>query len=75
MREADLAGARCEGATLTGVDLSGADLRKVQLAGCDLRGSDLSSLDPGTAQLAGAIVTWEQAVEIARSFGLDVRAD
>ena len=73
MREADLTGARFDGATVTGVDLSGSSLSRTSWIGCDLRGSDLSSLDPGQAQLRGAIVSWEQAVVVATNLGLDVR--
>jgi uncharacterized protein YjbI with pentapeptide repeats len=74
MREADLTAARCEGATLTGLDLSGAQLAKASFERADLRGSDLSSLDPATVSLRGAIVDWQQAVTVATALGLDVRS-
>lgn len=73
MREADLTGTRFDGATVTGVDLSGASLSRTSWTGCDLRGSDLSSLDPADAEVRGAVITWEQAVSVATSLGLDVR--
>jgi fluoroquinolone resistance protein len=75
MREADLTGARCRGSVLTNCDLSGAMWSKADLTSCDLRGSDLSSLEPEMVQLAGAIITWNQAVVIAGSLGLDVRPE
>lgn len=75
MREADLAGARCEGASLRDVDLSGALLHAAKLSRCDLRGSDLSALEPGSVELAGAIVTVDQALVVAAALGLDIRAD
>jgi uncharacterized protein YjbI with pentapeptide repeats len=73
MREADLSRARLERAELRDVDLSGASLQHANLAECDLRGSDLSTLDPLTVELRGAVVTYEQAVPITTSLGLDVR--
>jgi fluoroquinolone resistance protein len=75
MREADLTGARCQGGALLDVDLSGAWLGAATFAKCDLRGSDLSAIDPTETDLKGAIVTYEQALVIAQSLGLDVRAE
>ena len=75
MRQADLSGVKAAGSTLTGLDLSGASLHAVDLAEADLRGTDLSALDLATARLAGAVVTWQQAVGIAELLGLDVRTD
>jgi fluoroquinolone resistance protein len=74
MREADLGGIRAISGTLRGLDLSGASLSKANLTDCDLRGSDLSSLDP-TVVLRGAVITFEQAVSLAVSQGLDVRGE
>jgi uncharacterized protein YjbI with pentapeptide repeats len=73
MREVDLTGANCEGATLTDVDLSGAQWRSANLTRCDLRGSDLTALDPNTVKLAGAIIGSAQAVVVAQSLGFDIR--
>jgi uncharacterized protein YjbI with pentapeptide repeats len=75
MREADLTAARCDGATVVGVDLSGAWLDKVNFERCDLRRSDLSTLDPATVNLRGAIIGWEQAIVLVTAMGLDVRPD
>jgi uncharacterized protein YjbI with pentapeptide repeats len=58
---------------LTDLDLSGASLHGASLGGCNLRGSDLAGLDPTVTDLRGAIVTWEQAIVVARALGLDVR--
>jgi uncharacterized protein YjbI with pentapeptide repeats len=73
MREADLAGADLTDAVLADADLSGAQLRGAKLLRCDLRGSDLSALDPGTVELAGAVISAEQAIVVAQALGLDVR--
>jgi fluoroquinolone resistance protein len=75
MCEADLTAARCEGASMRDVDLAGAWLHGATLARCDLRGSDLGGIEPQHVELAGAIVTFEQAVVIAAALGLDVRPD
>ena len=75
MREADLTGARCQGATLRRVDLAGAWLDSADLSGADLRGSDLSAVDPLTVELKGAIVDVDQAIVVAGALGLDVRPD
>ncbi len=74
MREVDLTQARCDGATLVGLDLSGAALAKASFVGADLRRSDLSAFDPATVTLRGAIIGWDQAAVIAAALGLDVRA-
>jgi uncharacterized protein YjbI with pentapeptide repeats len=73
MREADLTGARFEGATLRRVDLSGAWLHQAQMTRCDLRGSDISAVDPMNVDLNRAIIDVDQAVVIAASLGIDVR--
>ncbi|MFI6514408.1 pentapeptide repeat-containing protein [Spirillospora sp. NPDC050679] len=74
LREADLTGARCAGAVLREVDLSGALTHQADFSGCDLRGSEISSVDPHTANLRGAVIDPYQAVVLATSLGLDVRA-
>ena len=75
IRETDLVGVRGDGMKLRGVDLSGSWLSKASFDGADLRGSDLSGLDPWTVGLRGAVVDMEQAIAIAASLGLDVRAE
>lgn len=75
MREADLTGAKLDRAVLTNCDLAGAMWSRAELAGCDLRGSDIGDIEPDNVRLRGAIIDWPQAVSIARSLGLDVRAD
>ncbi|MEU1734584.1 pentapeptide repeat-containing protein [Streptosporangium sp. NPDC020145] len=72
MREADLTGARCGGATLRDVDLSGALLHSADFTRADLRGSDLSTLDPLVVRLGRARVDITQAVAIATALGLNV---
>jgi len=66
---------RAEGTTLRDLDLSGASFRAANFTGADLRGSDLTDLDPSSAQLRGARVTWQQAVQLTTSLGLDVVLD
>ena len=73
MREADLTGARCQGATFRQVDLSGAWLRGADFTRSDLRGSDLSALDPAATAIRHAVITADQAVMVAVALGLDVR--
>ena len=75
LREADLGHVKGLGTTLVRVDLSGAVLEGADLREADLRGSDLSSLDPTLTKVKDAIVTFDQAVNVARGFGFDVRAD
>jgi uncharacterized protein YjbI with pentapeptide repeats len=75
MREADLAAARLPGATVTHVDLAGAWLDGADLTRADLRGSDLSAIDPRNARFRGATIDVDQAVTLAGSLGLTVRAD
>ncbi|MCX6431691.1 MAG: pentapeptide repeat-containing protein, partial [Actinobacteria bacterium] len=66
---------RAEGASFRGVDLSGALLQGANLSECDLRGSDLSTIDPTTVRLRGAIIGWQQAVQLAQGLGLEVAPD
>jgi uncharacterized protein YjbI with pentapeptide repeats len=75
MRESDLTDVKAAGATLTGLDLSAALLLGADLTGADLRRSDLSALDPAETKVVDAIVTFDQAVNVARGLGFDVRAD
>ncbi len=75
MREADLTGARFEGATLRRVDLSGAWLHHAQMSDCDLRGSDISAVDPMNVELNGALIDVDQAVVVATALGIDVRPE
>ena len=75
LREADLTGARAEGASIRDCDMSGAWLHNANLTECDLRGSDLSAIDPETTQYRGAVITLGQAITFATAFGLDVRAE
>ena len=75
MREADLTGARFDDAQVLRCDLSGAWVHRASFARCDLRGSDLSAFDPETAGLKGAVIDPAQALVIAATLGLVVRAD
>ncbi len=72
MREVDLTGSRCAGATLRDDDLSGAVWEGADLSGADLRGSDLSALDPLAVTLRGARIDSWQAIIIATALGLTV---
>jgi uncharacterized protein YjbI with pentapeptide repeats len=75
MREADLTGAKCQGAQVRDTDLSGAWVHGASFEECDLRGSDLSAVDPLEATMRRAIITADQAVVLAVGLGLDVRAE
>ena len=75
MREIDLTGARCDGATITDGDLSGAWLHNASLARSDLRRTTFDTIDPLTTDVRGAIITAQQAIVIASALGLDVRPD
>ena len=75
LREADLSHVKGLGMTLVRVDLSGAILDGADLREADLRGSDLMSLDPTLTKVKDAIVSFDQAVNVARGFGFDVRGD
>ena len=75
LREADLAGVKCQGASLRDVDLSGASLDGANFTDSDLRGSDLSAVEPEHVVLTGAIITLNQAVVLITSMGLDVRVE
>ena len=57
------------------LDLTGALLHNARFAAADLRGSDLSTLDPTAVDLKGALITWKQAVQVAKTLGLNVRPD
>ena len=74
LREANLTGARLRGAKLTKCDLRSAMWSRADVSACDLRGSDIDSLDPNEVMIGGAVVTWEQAVVLARNLRLDVRS-
>lgn len=75
MRDADLTGARCSGARFWRTDLNGAYLHGVDFTEADLRGSEFSTLDPKTAQLTGAVVDPQQAIEFVQLLGLDINPD
>lgn len=75
LREAGLAGVKAGGATLRNVDLSAATTDGTDFSGADLRGSDLAGMNPLTVSLRGAVITWDQALRVAESLGLDVRPD
>lgn len=57
------------------VALPGAWLGRANFTDCDLRGSDLSALDLQESVVTGAIISYEQALMIATTLGLDVRPD
>ena len=66
--------------TITGEHWDGRQLgaiehSRVAFIGADLRGSDLTGINPLTVSLRGAAITWDQAVQVAESLGLDVRPD
>ena len=50
-------------------------MQRANCTDCDLRGNDLGSFDPGTMELRGAIITYNQVIVIVGALGLDVQAD
>jgi len=69
-----------QSADLTGVifdrcDLRGAKMADAKLVGADLRSSQLDRARIGIKELQGAIVSIEQAVDIARKLGVDERLE
>lgn len=74
----DLRGAYFNGSDLTGTvfegsDLTGADFSGAILAGCDFRRAFIEDVRIAPEQLGGVIVTSDQALYLARLFGLDIR--
>jgi uncharacterized protein YjbI with pentapeptide repeats len=74
----DLRGAYFNGSDLTGTgfegsDLTGADFSGTTLARCDFRRAIIADIRVAPEQLMGVIVTSDQALYLARVFGLDIR--
>lgn len=63
-----LSGTSFEGSDLTGADFSGAVLKQ-----CDFRRAVIENIRVAPEQLNGVIVTSDQALYLARLFGLDIR--
>ena len=75
LRECSFEGADLSGVVFARCDLTDADLRESQLAGADLRGSILNGLSVGAKELAGAIISPAQAVQVASLLGVPVKDD
>lgn len=75
--ECDLRGAFFNGSNMTGSvfegsNLTGADLTNARLEGCDLRRATIEDIRIAPDQLHQVIVTADQAIYLARLFGLVV---
>ncbi|MET7394253.1 pentapeptide repeat-containing protein [Dactylosporangium sp. NPDC005572] len=58
---------------LTSVDFANATLANTDFRRADLRGSVLTAFDPRVVDLGDAIITADQAVDLAESLGLSIR--
>lgn len=72
-RDIDLRGTNLNSTKFERTDLSRGDLTRAVLTDTDLRGAEIESIMLRAGDLAGAIVTPAQAIELARFFGLKVR--
>jgi uncharacterized protein YjbI with pentapeptide repeats len=75
-----LCGASFSGADLSGVvfsqcDLSQADLRGARLDGADLSTALIAGMQVGSQDLHGAIIAWEQAVQVVSLLGIVVKEE
>lgn len=64
----DMSGTVFEGSDLTGADFSGA-----VIVGCDFRRATIEDIRVAPEQMTGVIVTSDQALYLARLFGLDIQ--
>lgn len=76
--QCDLQGAYFNGSNLSGTrfagsDLTGADFSGAVLTGCDFRRATIQDIRVAPEQLRGVIVTSDQALYLARLFGLDIQ--
>ncbi|MFC0526631.1 pentapeptide repeat-containing protein [Phytohabitans kaempferiae] len=74
MREVNLSGSRCQGAVFRDVDFTNASLREADFTGADLRGTTLTAFDPRDVTLRDAIITADQAVDLAVCLRMSIRA-
>jgi len=73
LQEADFRGANLENTVWVRSSLARADLTGAKLAGADLRGADIDGMTVGMADVAGAMVTPSQAMDLARLLGVVIR--
>jgi uncharacterized protein YjbI with pentapeptide repeats len=71
--EADFRGTDLEGTSFAQVLLRRADLSHSKLRNADLRGAEIDGILAGPEEVRGAIVTAEQAMDLARLLGLVIR--
>jgi uncharacterized protein YjbI with pentapeptide repeats len=72
LREADFHGANLSGVKFIECDLTSANWAETKLEGTDVSTSDIGGIKVGASSLAGLVVNREQAVELAKVFGLVV---
>ncbi len=61
------------GTVFEGSDLTGADFSCAVIAGCDFRRAIIEDIRVAPDQMTGVIVTSDQALYLARLFGLDIQ--
>ncbi len=76
--QCDLRGAyfnrsKMAGTVFEGSDLGGADFSSATITGCDFRRAKIDDIRVAPEQMAGVIVTADQALYLARLFGLDIQ--
>lgn len=73
LRGAYFNGSQMQGTVFEGSNLAGADFARAVIAECDFRRTNIEDIRISPDQLRGVIVTADQALYLARLFGLDVR--
>ena len=73
LQESDFRGVNLENSRWVRSSLSRADLNGAKMTGADLRGAEIDGLTVGATDVAGAIVSPSQAMELARLLGLVIR--
>ena len=61
------------GTVFVGSDLTGADFSGATITGCDFRRANIEDIRVAPEQMAGLIVTSDQALYLTRLFGLDIQ--
>ncbi len=73
LEEADFRGADLTGTTFVNCDLRGADFGRAKLQGADMSSSRCNDIRIAPGDVRGLVVSREQAVALAKLFGLAVR--
>jgi uncharacterized protein YjbI with pentapeptide repeats len=73
LRGAYFNGSAMSGTVFEGSDLTGADFSGATITGCDFRRATIDDIRVAPEQMSGVIVTSDQALYLARLFGLDIQ--